>query len=249
MTMLNEREARIELARAYRLFAHLGWTELIFNHITLAMQDRQNQFLMNPYGLTYAEVTPDNLIVVDYEGALVESSAFPANPAGFTIHSTIHRARGAEAACVMHTHTTAGMAVACLDEGLSWSNFYAAQLYGGVAYHDYEGITDAWDEMPRLVASLGQKDALILRNHGLLACGPTIEEAFYTLWKLNRACEVQLATVSMGVPRAIPTEVLERNAEQIKKFDPDGDGAARVYRALARELGRANPSERWLQMQ
>lgn len=248
MTMLTEKEARVALARAYRVFDHLGWTELIFNHITLALADQPDRFLINPYGLSYAEVTPENLIVVDCDGELVEPSEFPANPAGFTIHGTIHRARGAGAACVMHTHTTAGMAVACLDEGLSWSNFYAAQLYGEVAYHDYEGITDAWDEMPRLLASLGQKDALILRNHGLLSCGPTIEDAFYTLWKLNRACEVQMATMGMGKPRVIASEVLSRNAQQIRTFDPSGKGASRVYDSLVRAAARKNPAVAWLQV-
>jgi ribulose-5-phosphate 4-epimerase/fuculose-1-phosphate aldolase len=248
MKTLNEKKARIELARAYRVFAHIGWTELIFNHITLAIDDRPGEYLLNPYGLTYAEVTPENLVLVNYDGEIIGESPYPANPAGFTIHGAVHRARGAGATCVMHTHTTAGMAVACLDAGLSWSNFYAAQLYGDVAYHEYEGITDVSDEMPRLIANLGERNALILRNHGLLACGPSIEDAFYTLWKLNRACEVQLATVSMGPARSIPREVLTRNANQIKTFDPSGIGAKRVYDALVREVARTYPEDEWLKI-
>lgn len=245
---MSEQQARLELARAYRVFAHLGWVELIFNHITLALDGRPGHYLMNPYGLTYREVTPDNLIVVNAKGEVVDGGKHLANPAGFTIHGAIHEARGESAACVMHTHTTAGMAVACLEAGLSWSNFYAAQLYGKVAYHDYEGITDVLDEMPRLVRNLGDKNAIILRNHGLLSCGPSVEEAFYTLWQLNRACEVQLATLSMGMPRAIGKSVLEHNARQIVTFDPEGKGAQRVYQGLLRETGRANQEVPWLQV-
>ena len=139
-----EREARVQLAACYRIFNHLGWVEMIFNHITLRVpgprSDDPALFLINPFGLHYSEITASSLLLIDIDGNPVRESKRPVNKAGFIIHSAIHGNVG-EAHCVMHTHTTNGMAVACLRDGLSPTNFYAAQLHGGVAYHDFEGIT------------------------------------------------------------------------------------------------------------
>ena len=193
--MTDETDARRELAACYRLFDHLGWTEAIFNHITLRVggADGPARYLINPFGLHYAEVTAANLVCIDIDGRIVGEATYPVNPAGFVIHGAIHAAR-ADAHCVMHVHTTAGSAVACKASGLRHDNFYSAMLWGQVGYHEYEGVTTSQEERPRLVAALGDKYYLILRNHGLLVAGPTVAEAFQRLWTLQRACEVQLAS-------------------------------------------------------
>src|SRR5678815_4490350 len=185
-----EREARVQLAACYRIFNHLGWVEMIFNHITLRVPGPEKLLLINPFGLHYSEITASSLVLIDIEGNPVRETKYPVNRAGFVIHSAIHAALP-EAHCVMHTHTTTGMAVACLKEGLSPHNFYGAMLQGHVAYHDFEGITVEEGEKERLVRDIGDKPAVILRNHGLLAWGPSVPEAFLTLWTLQRACDVQ----------------------------------------------------------
>ena len=200
-----ERDARIQLAACYRIFNHLGWVEMIFNHITLRVPGPEKLFLINPFGLHYSEITASSLVLIDLEGNPVRETQWPVNRAGFVIHSTLH-GWNPDVRCVMHTHTTTGMAVACLKEGLSPTNFYAAQLHGSVAYHDFEGITVEDDERNRLIASIGNKRAVILRNHGLLAWGPSVAEAFMTLWTLQRACDVQIAASSAGVLNPIRSE-------------------------------------------
>ena len=166
----TERDLRLRLAACYRVFAMLVWVEMIYNHITVRLPDTDGHFLINPFGLHYSEVTASNLVKIDVDGRKIGESRWPVNPAGFTVHSAIHRGIP-DAHCVMHTHTTTGMAVACQKDGLSPTNFYAAQLHGGVAYHDFEGITVEEGEKARLVASIGARRAVILRNHGLLAWG------------------------------------------------------------------------------
>jgi ribulose-5-phosphate 4-epimerase/fuculose-1-phosphate aldolase len=208
-----EREARLQLAACYRIFNHLGWVEMIFNHITLRVPGPEKFFLINPFGVHYSEITASNLLLIDIEGNPVRETKWPVNRAGFVIHSAIH-ASVAEAHCVMHTHTTTGMAVACQKDGLSPTNFYAAQLHGGVAYHDFEGITVEEDEKTRLVASIGNKRAVILRNHGLLAWGPSVPEAFMTLWTLQRACDVQIAAGSAGALNPIRPEVFAQTVRE-----------------------------------
>ena len=208
-----EREARVQLAACYRIFNHLGWTEMIFNHITLRVPGPEKFFLINPFGLHYSEITASSLILIDLEGNPQRETKWPVNRAGFVIHSTLHGAI-ADVNCVMHTHTTTGMAVACLKDGLSPTNFYAAQLHGGVAYHDFEGITVEDHERKRLVASVGTKRALILRNHGLLAWGPSVAEAYMTLWTLQRACDVQIAASSAGALNPIRSEVFAQTVRE-----------------------------------
>jgi ribulose-5-phosphate 4-epimerase/fuculose-1-phosphate aldolase len=213
MVMQTESQLRRELAACYRLFDWLGWTELIFNHITVRVPGTEGdagEYLINPFGLHYSEVTADNLVRIDLEGQIRHNRDAEVNRAGFVIHSAIHRAR-ADAHCIMHIHTTAGCAVACKQTGLRHDNFYSAMLYGDVGYHDYEGVTTNLDEQPRLVASLGQCNHFILRNHGLLAVGPDIPTAFNRLWTLQRACEIQLASdAGAGPNQLISTEILEK---------------------------------------
>jgi ribulose-5-phosphate 4-epimerase/fuculose-1-phosphate aldolase len=170
----DEWAARVQLAACYRIFAMLGWTEMIYNHITVRVPTSasgdEKQFLINPFGLHYSEVTASNLVKINLKGEVLDGSQHRINPAGFVVHATLHD--GIEGAhCVMHTHTTAGVAVACLQNGLMQTNFYSAQLHNMVAYHDFEGITIHADEGPRVLKSIGNKQAVILRNHGLLAWG------------------------------------------------------------------------------
>lgn len=208
----NETRMRQDLAACYRLFDRIGWTELIFNHITLRLPEQPGQksgYLINRFGLHYDEVTPENLVAIDLDGNVLDGSAAPVNRAGFVIHSAIHAARP-DAHCIMHVHTTAGCAIASKEEGLRHDNFYSAMLYSDVAYHDYEGVTTNLDEQPRLVASLGQANHLILRNHGLLVVGPDLPTTFNRLWVMQRACEIQLASDGgRGANRDIEPEILK----------------------------------------
>jgi ribulose-5-phosphate 4-epimerase/fuculose-1-phosphate aldolase len=239
----EEWSARVQLAAAYRIFHLLGWTELIYNHISLRLPGATTHFLVNPFGLHYSEVTASNLVKIDLAGNIVGESAWPVNPAGFTPHATIH-ANIADAHCVMHTHTTAGMAVACLDAGLSMSNFYSAQLHGKLAYHDFEGITVHADEGPRLLASIDGKPAVILRNHGLLAWGESVPRAFAILWLLQRACEIQVATLAMGRPRLIAEDVQRKCTADSLQFNPKYGAGQDVFDALTRMVDRVDPGYR-----
>jgi len=237
----EEWAARVELAACYRIFAHLGWGELIYNHISLRLPGPETHFLINPFGLTYREVTASNLVKIDLDGAIIGPSDWPVNLAGFTVHAAIHAALP-DAHCVMHTHTTAGLAVASLEEGLSPTNFYSAQLHGKVAYHPFEGITIHADEGARLVASIGDKPAVILRNHGLLAWGASAPQAFAVLWLLNRACEIQVATLSMGRAHPITEAALAASARDSMTLDPRYGAGRDVFDALTREIERLDPS-------
>jgi len=236
----GEWRGRLELAACYRIFAHFGWTEVIFNHISLRVEDTDGapSYLINPYGLLYGEITAHNLLKLDVTGAKRSLSPHPVNQAGFVIHSAVHAAR-ADAHCVVHTHTDTGMAVACKEEGLRHDNFYSAALAGRIAYHDFEGITTDVDEQVRIVASLGDKPYLILRNHGLLAIGSHVPDALMNYWVLQRACDVQARADAMqGGNRCVADDVLRRIPEQSK---PMQVGSARrgqlFFDALVRQLG------------
>jgi ribulose-5-phosphate 4-epimerase/fuculose-1-phosphate aldolase len=242
----DEWAARVQLAACYRIFAMLGWTEMIYNHITVrvppSVSGDDKQFLINPFGLHYTEVTASNLVKINLKGEVLDGSSHRVNPAGFVVHATLHA--GIEGAhCVMHTHTTAGVAVACLQGGLSQSNFYSAQLHDMVAYHDFEGITIHADEGPRVLQSIGNKQAVILRNHGLLAWGSTLPETFAILWTLQRACEIQLATLSMGAPIVVPEPIAAKCTRDSLQFDNKHGGAGvDVFDALVRQADRLDTS-------
>ena len=237
----SERQARVELAACYRIFAQLGWTELIYNHITLRLPGPDKYFLINPFGLHYSEVCASNLVKIDLDSNIIGASDWPVNPAGFTIHAAIHD-RIADAHCVMHTHTTAGMAVACSAAGLSMSNFYAVQLHDKLAYHDFEGITVHSDEGPRLIRNIGDKPAVILRNHGLLAWGDTLPRTFAILWLLNRACEIQLASAAMGPVIKLSEDIQRKCTRDSLQFDPAFGAGRDVFDALTRMLDRIDTS-------
>ena len=236
-----ERKARVELAAAYRIFDMMGWSLLIFNHITLRVEGPEPRFLINPFGLHYSEITASSLLLVDLEGNVLRESRWPMNRAGFVIHSALHEAQP-NAHCVMHTHTTTGLAVACLKDGLSPHNFYGAMLQGQVAYHDFEGISVELGERERLVRNIGDKRAVILRNHGLLAWGPSVAQAFLTLWTLQQACDAQIAAASAGAINPISPEAIARSVRE------SGQGEKRtcddVFAALKRKLDSIDPSYR-----
>ena len=237
----GERKARIELAACYRIFDMLGWVEMIFNHITVRVPGPELRFLINPFGLHYSEVTASGLVLIDIEGNPVRESKWPVNRAGFVIHSAIHGAV-ADAHCVMHTHTTNGVAVSCLEEGLSPHNFYGAMLHGKVAYHEFEGITVDPGEKDRLLRDLGDKPVMLLRNHGLLAWGPSVPEAFLWLWTLQRACDVQITASKAGAIHPVRDEVFPQTVRE------SGPGEKRtcedVFAALQRKVDKIDASYR-----
>ena len=243
----DEWRARTELAACYRVFALLGWTEMIYNHITVRLPDAMTggarQFLINPFGLHYSEVTASNLVRIDVRGQVLDGSTHAVNPAGFTVHAAIHQGLP-NAHCVMHTHTTAGIAVACLQGGLQQTNFYSAQLHDMVAYHDFEGITIHSDEAPRLLASIGTRPAVILRNHGLLAWGQTVPQTFAILWTLQRACEIQLATFSMGAAIPVSPAIAQRCTRDALQFNPHLGAGQDMFDALVRQVDRVDASYR-----
>ncbi|MFT8775404.1 MAG: class II aldolase/adducin family protein [Gluconacetobacter liquefaciens] len=191
--MQDEWSLRVRLAECYHLVSHLGWTEMIFNHISLRLPGEPTRYLVNPFGLHYEEVTPENLLVVNASGELVTQSDYKPNPAGFALHGAIHAARD-DIHCVIHTHTSAVTAVAMKEAGFSHDNFYGAQLFGRVGYHIFEGITLYDEERPRMLESLGDKHVLVLRNHGLAVGEADVARAFFLLWVCQRAAEIQCHT-------------------------------------------------------
>lgn len=239
----EEWDARVQLAACYRIFDLMGWTELIYNHISLRVPGEPGHFLINPFGLHYREVCASNLVKVDVEGRIIGPSDWPINPAGFTFHGAIHQTLP-DAHCVMHVHTTPTMAVCCLEEGLSFSNFYAAQLYGKVAYHEFEGITVHHEEGARILASAGDKPVLLLRNHGPVVIGQHLAQTFSLMWLVQRACEVQLASMSMGAVRRIATPVLEACVRDSLQYDPRWGAGQNAFDALQRLVDGADPGYR-----
>ena len=238
----TEQELRIQLAACYRIFDYMGWSEMIYNHITVKVPGPEHHFLINPFGLHYSEVKASNLVKVDIDGNIVADTDYAVNPAGIVIHTAIHAARP-DIQCIAHTHTNAGMAVACTQEGLRTDNFYSALMHNQVAYHDFEGITVMDDEKSRLVANLGDKSLMILRNHGLLAGGRTIPEAFQNIWGMERACQVQVTTDSTGRPIVpVGPEILAKS-EQLMAIQAIGEPAGELeFNAFARLIDKIDPS-------
>ncbi len=232
---------RVQLAAAYRIADHLGWSELIYTHISARVPGPQHHFLINPYGLSFDEVTASNLVKIDVEGNPVGAQNYGANKAGFIIHSAVHMARE-DAACVYHTHTLAGMAVAAQEEGLLPVHMYSHNFYNAVSYHEFEGPSMRMGERERLEKSLGTHDALILRNHGILTLGSTIPEAFIRHWRLERACQIQLAAQSAKV--RLPTaEVCEQSLVLGNEFLTDAAPMGELeFKALLRKIDRTDVS-------
>ena len=211
-----EWELRVDLAAAYRMVASYGWDDLIFTHLSVRIPGPEHHFLLNPYNLMFEEVTASSLIKVDVNGNPVEPTPFITNPAGFTIHSAVHMARE-DAHAVMHLHTPHGQAVSAQAEGLLPLTQAAMLVREDLAYHDYEGIAVDLDERDRIVADLGSKNLMLLRNHGTLAVGETVGEAFIRLYTLERACQAQIMALSAGEninnpPQGAPEVAAEQGA-------------------------------------
>ena len=242
----EEARLRRELAAVYRLIAHYKMTDLIFNHISVRLPGPEHRFLLNPFGLLYEEITASSLVIVGLDGELVTDGPWRVNAAGFVIHSAIHEARE-DALCVLHTHTKAGCAVAAQEHGLLPLNQINLEFYNRVAYHDYEGIALSNAEKKRLVDDLGDKHAMILRNHGLLTVGRTPGEAFRRMFYLERACEIQVGAQSGGGPLVTPSpEVCEHTARQFEGDHSDDDysdtgGPDLVWQAMLRQVERLYP--------
>jgi ribulose-5-phosphate 4-epimerase/fuculose-1-phosphate aldolase len=241
----EEWQARVNLAAAYRLTAMYGYTEMIANHISCRAPGTHDQFLINPYGMLYEEIDASCLIKVDVEGNTVfNASDYGVNAAGFVIHSAIHMAKP-EMDCVAHTHTPAGMAVSAMECGLL-PLAQTSMRFLHIGYHDFEGIADDVGERERLVRDLGDHEAMILRNHGLLVVGRTIPATFNLLYRMERACEVQVMALSCNTKLVYPPQdVLEATFDKVKprvgKANRNGDLA---WPALLRKLDRADPSYR-----
>src|SRR6184192_1039055 len=239
----EEWQARVDLAAAYRLVALYGWDDLIFTHISARVPGADHHFLLNPYGMMFDEVTASSLVKVDLDGKKVLDSPYFINPAGFTIHSAVHAARE-DALCVMHLHTDYGIAVSAQKSGLLPISQQAMFALSSLAYHDYEGLALDEEEQPRLVADLGDKKFMILRNHGLLTLGGTAAEAFLGMFLLERACKIQILAQSGGAELAkIPNDIVDRVASQMSAVTV-GQGATLTWPGLLRKLDRIDPSYR-----
>jgi ribulose-5-phosphate 4-epimerase/fuculose-1-phosphate aldolase len=240
---LGEQALRVDLAACYRLIALYRWDDLVFTHISARVPGPEHHFLINPYGMLFEEITASSLIKVDEHGAKLSDSPFPVNPAGFVIHSAIHAARR-DVTCVLHTHTREGIAVASQPEGLLPLSQQATIALSSLGYHGYEGIAVNDDEKPRLQRDLGDKTALILRNHGLLTVGATVADAFLAMYTLQRACEIQIAAQSSGA-KLVPVDPgivagVKANIALVTK----GIGGGIAWPALLRKLDRMDPSYR-----
>ncbi|QNN66279.1 class II aldolase/adducin family protein [Sphingomonas rhizophila] len=237
----DEWKIRVDLAAAYRLVAHYGWDDLIFTHLSARIPGPEHHFLLNPYQLMFEEVTASSLVKVDVHGNPVEPTPFITNPAGFTIHSAVHMARE-DAQAVMHLHTPAGQAVSAHEEGLLPLTQTAMLVRGDLAFHDYEGVATDLEERERIVADLGDKGGMILRNHGTLAVGESVGECFVKLYFIERACEAQIMALSAGdklnnPPQGTPELAAEQGAAGLKV------GARLLaWPALLRKAYRLDPS-------
>jgi ribulose-5-phosphate 4-epimerase/fuculose-1-phosphate aldolase len=239
----QEWQSRIDLAAAYRLVAHYGWDDLIFTHLSARVPGLEHHFLINPYGMMFEEITASSLVKVNLEGQIVMSSPYFINPAGFTIHSAVHAARE-DALCVIHLHTDYGVAVSAQKNGLLPVSQQSLFALSSLAYHEYEGLALNEDEKARLVADLGDKTHMILRNHGLLTVGKTPAEAFLSLYILERACRIQILVQSSGETLLhVSDPILETVAAQLSAVTV-GQGAQLAWPGLLRKLDRIDPSYR-----
>ena len=235
-----EWQTRVALAALYRLVALHGWDDMIFTHISARVPDSENHFLINPYGWFFDEITASSLVKVDLDGRKVGDDPRPINPAGFTIHSAVHAAR-ADAHFVIHVHTDAGVAVSAQEAGLLPITQHALIVLPSLAYHDYEGIALNLDERQRIVADLGDKSLMLLRNHGTLSLGPSACDAFLGLFMLERACQQQVMALSAGTQgvRHAPPAAREEVKAQMAMMGPMASKLA--WPGLLRKLQRESP--------
>lgn len=237
-----EWNARLELAACYRIFDLMGWSESIYNHISLKVPGEDHAFLINPFGLLYDEITASNLVKIDIDGNVLAGN-YPVNKAGFTQHAYFHRhLEWAHAIC--HTHTTAGMAVSSHKGGLLPLSFYACNFQGQIGYHDFEGVTVREEEGERLLANLGSKRILLLRNHGPVVLGRSIPEMFVTAWALQRACEIQVAVLSQGDPITVGQGVIDVHQRDLGQAQAPGGPGFADFEAWKRKVDRIDRSWR-----
>jgi ribulose-5-phosphate 4-epimerase/fuculose-1-phosphate aldolase len=242
----EEWQTRVDLAAAYRLVANFRWDDLVFTHITAKIPGTEH-FLINPYGLMFDEITASSLIKIDIDGKVLQETRFPINPAGFTIHSAVHGARH-DVQCVMHTHTLNGVAVSAQKRGVLPISQQSIFVLASLGYHAYEGVALRDDEKPRLVASLGDKTFLMLRNHGLLTVGSTIAAAFQSMYIFEATCAIQVraqagGTLAGGELTEVHPSIIASAAEQARAVT-HGGGASLVWPGLLRRLDRVDPSYR-----
>jgi len=239
---LLEAQLRRDLAACYRLVAHFGWDDLVANHISVRLPGPEHHFLLNPYGMMFDEITASCLVRVDLDGNIIGDSPYTINKAGYVIHSAIHAMRP-DAECVIHLHTRDGVAVSMTQEGLLPLNQTAMMIIDQVAYHDYEGPAFDLEERDRLAANLGSKNLMILRNHGTMALGRSVAEAFQRLYHLEWACDVQVRARSMGVPFVEPSPLALGRMNNRPKADAlRAYAEERSWPALLRRLDKINPS-------
>jgi ribulose-5-phosphate 4-epimerase/fuculose-1-phosphate aldolase len=243
-TSPEEWAIRVDLAAAYRLVAHFHWDDLVFTHITARVPGPEHHFLINPYGMMFDEITASSLVKIDMQGNKVSESPWPINPAGFTIHSAIHAARH-DVECVLHTHTLNGVAVSAQKNGvlpLSQQSIFVLQ---NLAYHDYEGVALRDDEKPRLVADMGKKSYLMLRNHGLLTVGRSVAEAFQLMYTFEATCAIQVRAQAGG-GELIPIQqgIIDTAMEQARIVTNNQGPHMLVWPGLLRRLDRIDPSFR-----
>ncbi len=239
----EEWQVRVDLAACYRLVAAFGWSDLVFTHITARVPGAEHAFLINPYGLTFDEITASSLVKIDLHGNKLDDSPFPVNPAGFTIHSAIHEARD-DALCVLHTHTVNGCAVAAQANGVLPISQPSIFVLNSLAYHDYEGLALNDEEKPRLVADFGDKTYLMLRNHGLLTVGQSIADAFLNMYVFESACAIQVRAMAGGTPlTSIPEPIIANSMNQARQVTQSKYGAL-AWPALLRKLEREDPAYR-----
>lgn len=239
----EEWQVRVDLAAAYRLVADYGWDDLVFTHISARVPGPEHHFLLNPYGMMFEEVTASSLVKVDLDGKIVMDSDYNINPAGFTIHSAVHAARE-DARCVMHLHTDYGIAVSAQEKGLLPISQQSLFVLASLGYHDYEGLALNDDEKPRLVADLGKKTFLILRNHGLLTVGPTVADAFLAMFLLERACRIQILAQSGGGNLVPINEKIFAQIPKQEQIVTQGGGGRLVWPGLLRKLDRMSANFR-----
>jgi ribulose-5-phosphate 4-epimerase/fuculose-1-phosphate aldolase len=236
----TEWQARVDLAACYRLLAHFGMDDTIFGHATVRVPGSPDEFLINPFGATFGEITASSLVKIDHDGRALDGGP-PVNAAGFVIHSAIHRARP-EVNCVIHTHTRAGVALSCLAEGVLPINQFALEFAGCIGYHDYEGIALDLEERDRLVRDLGPYYALVLRNHGLLTGGQTVPGAFYLYYYLEQTARVQMDVMASGGRVVTPTPAIQQHtARQYSSASKPAQTGIRAWPAMLRLLDRVNP--------
>lgn len=240
----EEWQLRVDLAACYRLVAAYGWSDLIFTHISAKLPSSvagdEHQFLINPYGLMFDEITASSLVKVDMQCNKLHDSPFPVNPAGFVIHSAIHEARP-EAGCVLHTHTRAGVGVSAQKHGILPLSQQSTFVLSSLAYHGYEGVAIRDDEKTRLQADLGSANYLVLRNHGLLTVGRNIPEAFLAMYTFENTCRIQIDALAGGSEVVSVNPAILDGVAHAMKVQTSGMGGQFVWPSLLRKLERLDP--------